>query len=281
METVALFGAAGSMGTLISERLRDHSDYELLPVETGEDPKQTLRDRGQQPIPEEEATRRADIVILAVPDTVIGTVARQVVSQLEDGALVVTLDPAAAHAGELPEQQGVSYFITHPAHLPLFNEETEPEARTDYFGMEHARQPIVCALQSGPDEDYERGETLARTIWGPVTRAHRVTVEQMAILEPVLGEQISINGVALLKEAMEEAVDQGVPRQAARDFLLGHLHIELAIFFDELDWELSEGAQKTYQSVKSQIIDTRWKELFTSERVKQSVRDIVGNRNDE
>ena len=35
-----------------------------------------------------------------------------------------------------------------------------------------------------------------------------------------------------LREAADEAVRRGVPREAAIDFMLGHLNIELAIAFD-------------------------------------------------
>ena len=38
----------------------------------------------------------------------------------------------------------------------------------------------------GPESHYRLGEDVARTIFAPVMRSHRVTVEQMAILEPVL-----------------------------------------------------------------------------------------------
>ena len=38
----------------------------------------------------------------------------------------------------------------------------------------------------GPEEDYARGEAIARAMYAPVMRSHRVTVEQMAILEPAL-----------------------------------------------------------------------------------------------
>ncbi|MHC4179584.1 MAG: phosphogluconate dehydrogenase C-terminal domain-containing protein [Planctomycetota bacterium] len=48
----------------------------------------------------------------------------------------------------------------------------------------------------------------------------------------------------VVREAMDEAIARSVPAEAARDFLLGHIHIDLAIFFGELDWELSAGAQK-------------------------------------
>jgi hypothetical protein len=53
-----------------------------------------------------------------------------------------------------------------------------------------------------------------------VTRAHRVTVEQMAILEPTMAEVCGIALIQALRAAMEEAIRRGVPRAAAEDFML-------------------------------------------------------------
>jgi D-apionate oxidoisomerase len=57
----------------------------------------------------------------------------------------------------------------------------------DHFGGIAAKQSIVCALMSGAEEDYRRGEELAKVFYGPVLRSHRITVEQMGLLEPALG----------------------------------------------------------------------------------------------
>ena len=42
--------------------------------------------------------------------------------------------PPRPHAGEMPERADVTYFVTHPCHPPLFNDETDPAAKADYFG---------------------------------------------------------------------------------------------------------------------------------------------------
>jgi D-apionate oxidoisomerase len=59
------------------------------------------------------------------------------------------LDAAAPHAGELPEREDITYFVTHPCHPPIFNDETDPKAKTNYFGGVHAKQHIVCAADAG------------------------------------------------------------------------------------------------------------------------------------
>ena len=97
---------------------------------------------------------------------------------LKAGTMVVTLDPAAAYGGELPQREDVSYFVTHPAHPPIYNDETDPAARRDYFGGGKARQAIVNALMQGPEEDYAKGEEIARKLWGSVLCSQLITCEQ-------------------------------------------------------------------------------------------------------
>lgn len=272
---VAVFGAAGSMGTRVTNALKDDPDYRMLYVEADDAGQDRLREGGLDPASQEVAVGEADVVIFAVPDTVVGPLAREVVPSLESGTMVVTLDPAAAYGGELPEREDVSYFVTHPAHPPIFNDETDPEARRDYFGSGKARQAIVNALMQGPEEDYAKGEEIARKLWGPVLRSHRVTVEQMAILEPVLSETVTATCLTVIREAVDEAAERGVPFEAARDFVLGHINVELAILFDELDWSLSAGAQKAVAEAKKDIFQPDWRKVFEPENIKESVAKIT------
>ncbi len=86
----------------------------------------------------------ADIVILAVPDIYIGKVATEMLPKFKSGAMVVTLDPAAAVGGHLPKRDDISYFVTHPTHPSVFNWEEDKKRHFDYFGGITARQAIVC-----------------------------------------------------------------------------------------------------------------------------------------
>ncbi len=277
MMTIALFGAAGNMGARITNRLRDEREYRMLYVEADEAGEARLRERGLAPTSKEEAVRQADVVILAVPDVFIGPVAEDVVPSLKSGAMVMCLDPAAPYGGKLPERDDISYFITHPAHPPLFNEETDPEARRDFFGSGKAKQSIVCALMQGPEEDYARGEAIAAKMFGPLLRSHRVTVDQMALLEPVLTETVAATCASVIREAMDEAIRRGVPAEAARDFLLGHINIALAIVFDELDWDFSVGAKKAIAAAKERLFQPDWKKVFEPESLQESVARITGD----
>lgn len=131
--TVAIFGAAGSMGTRSSNALKNDSIYHVLYVEAGEKAMARLRERGVEPTEQSVALKQAEVIVLAVPDALIATVAAEIVPEMQSGAMLIGLDPAAPHAGRLPGRQDVSYFFSHPSHPPIFNDETEAEARRDFF----------------------------------------------------------------------------------------------------------------------------------------------------
>jgi len=271
---IALIGAAGSMGTRAYNALHADDDYELFCVESpaGEE---KLRERGVAPVPLEEAVGRADVALLTVPDILVGKISHLVVPHLKPGGMLVVLDPAAPYAGELPERDDVTYFATHPAHPPVFNDETDMDARRDFFGSGLAKQAIVNALIQGPEEDYAKGEAIGKRMFQPILRSHRVTLEQMAMLEPAMSETMAATCITVMREAMDEAIARGVPAEAARDFMMGHINIELAIVFDEIDWEFSDGAKVAIEKAKEKIFQSDWKKVFDREHLKESVRDIV------
>ncbi len=184
----------------------------------------------------------ADIVILAVPDNLVGRIAGGFAGKLKPGARLVSLDAAAPHAGQMPDRSDIAIFATHPCHPSIFRNDVGDAAQGDYFGGVAASQDIVCALMRGSEEDYELCEDIAKTIFAPVNKAHRTTVEQMAILEPALSETVGATLALALRDATEEAIRRGVPREAALAFVTGHLGVELAIAFDQYEGTFSDGA---------------------------------------
>lgn len=274
--TVALLGAAGKMGTRISRSLQPEAEYRVLPVEGNTEGEQKLRDRGDTPVGFDEAVKVADVVVMAVPDKLIRLIAPKTVPLMKPGAMIVCLDPAAPYAGVIPQRPDITIFVCHPSHPSVFNEETDMAARFDFFGSGKARQPIVCALMTGPEADYAKGERLATAMWKPVTKAHRVTVEQMAILEPALSETVAATCVTVIREAMDEAIRLGVPEEAARDFLLGHVFCELGILFDRAGFPFSDGAKKAIAEAKKHIFQPDWRKVFSPEALRESVKRITG-----
>jgi hypothetical protein len=274
MSTIALFGAGGKMGCRITDRLRG-SAYTMHYIEPAATGVANLRERGLAPTPPEEALPDADVVILAVPDRAIGAVAAAAMPALRPGALLICLDPAAPAAGRLALRPDIACVVVHPCHPSVFNDELDLEARHDYFGAIKASQHIVCALAQGSEEDYERGVEIARLMFAPVLNAHRVTVEQMTILEPALVETLAATCITIIREGMDEAIRRGVPADAARDFLLGHLNIELAIVFGQVGSPFSDGALLAIEQARSKLFQPDWKRIFEPDEIQASVRSIT------
>ncbi|HCK10205.1 MAG: semialdehyde dehydrogenase [Gemmatimonadetes bacterium] len=275
MIKIALIGAAGSMGTRALNSLKDDPDYKLLPVES-EKGEAVLRERGIEPVSQSDAVGQADVVLMTVPDILVGTIAEQLVPNMASSAILICLDPAAPYAGELPEREDVTYFVTHPAHPPVFNDETDKDARRDFFGSGQAKQAIVNALIQGPEEHYAKAEAIAAKMFRPILRSHRVTLEQMAMLEPAMSETVAATCITVMREAMDEAIRRGVPAQAARDFMMGHINVELAIVFEVIDWEFSDGAKNAIKEAKANLFQSDWKKVFEPDELLVSVNKIVG-----
>jgi D-apionate oxidoisomerase len=275
MTTIALFGAGGKMGMRLGANLKD-SPYTVRAVEVSEVGRKRLADElGWQSVDADYALADATVVVLAVPDTAIGKVAGGIVDKLKPGTIVITLDAAAPFAGHLPERKDITYFVTHPCHPPIFNDETDMAAKLDRFGGVKAKQAIVSALMQGPEEHYAIGEAVARTIWAPVMRSHRLTVEQIALLEPGLAETVAGSLLDVLREAMDEVVRRGVPHEAARDFLLGHMNILAAVIFKEQPGVFSDACNKAIEFGKPALMRNDWKKVFEPDEIMASIRRIT------
>jgi D-apionate oxidoisomerase len=272
--TIALYGAAGKMGTRITAKLRDVADYSMLYVEAGEAGVALLAERGLTATGPDDAASQADVVILAVPDTVIGRVTASAVPRLKSGAMVICLDPAAPYGGELAPREDITYFVVHPCHPPLINDETDPEARADFFGGV-AKQHIVCALMQGPESDYCLGVEIARRMFAPVLESYRVTVEQMAILEPALAETTVLTCLAVIREAVDEAIHAGVPEDAVLAFVMGHMRVTIGILFNYIDAVVSDGAKMAMARGRERLFRPDWKRVFEIENVLQEVKAIT------
>ncbi len=131
MTKVALLGAGGKMGVRLATNLQG-SPYEVLHVEVSEEGRKRLRDAtGFDCVERDAALRDADVVLMAVPDALIGKIAKTFIADVKPGCAIIMLDAAAPHAGELPERADVTYFVTHPCHPPIFNDETDMQAKKD------------------------------------------------------------------------------------------------------------------------------------------------------
>ena len=276
MTKVALLGAGGKMGVRLATNLT-RTDFEVAHVEVSPAGQARLKaETGLDCVPQEAALAGAEVVILAVPDTVIGKVAGAAVPQLAPGTMVVVLDAAAPFAGHLPERADITYFVTHPCHPPIWNDEDTPEGRADHFGGVAAKQGVVNALMQGPREHYALGDSIARAIYAPVARSHEVTVKQMAMLEPGLSETVCASLLAVMREALDECVARsGVSHDCARDFLLGHMNILGAVLFNEREGAFSDACNKAIEFGKPMLMRDDWKRVFDWDEVEASIHRIT------
>lgn len=275
MTSIALFGAGGKMGYRLAKNLKG-SRFDVRHVEVSDAGKARLQnDLGLSCVDVDAAIAGVDVVILAVPDTAIGKVAAGIADKLKAGTMVVALDAAAPFAGHLPERTDLTYFVTHPCHPPIFNDETDMAAKKDHFGGLFAKQHIVSAMMQGPEEAYGLGEEIAKVIWAPVMRSHRVTVDQMAMLEPGLSETVAASLLVVMKQAMDECVKRGVPEEAARDFLLGHLNVLGAVIFGEVQGVFSDACNKAIEFGIPALMRDDWKKVFEPEEIAESIRRIT------
>jgi D-apionate oxidoisomerase len=273
---IALLGAGGKLGRRIADNLKENPDYDVAYVEIAREGIEHLAARGLQPTPQPEALARARIVILALPDRIIGSASHEIVPALRPGTLVVSLDPACAHAGVLSHRPDVTYFVCHPCHPRLFTDPCPVDERTDWFGGRELPQAVVCALHHGEEEQYATGEKLAAAMFAPVTRLHRISVGQMALLEPAVVESTMICCTMVMKEAMEHAIQAGIPRAAAEDFCLGHIRTIIGIVFGFAGFPFSDGALEAVRQNMKRIVRDDWKRVLDPDQVQASVREIAG-----
>ena len=273
--SVAVFGAGGKMGFRVAKKLFD-AGYDLRAIEIGEAGKKRLTDGGIEPVGIDTGLDRAEVVVLALPDNVIGKVAAEIEPKLPAGTMLLILDAAAPYADDLPKNRpDLTYFVGHPCHPPLYNDETEWDARRDYHGGV-AKQAIVCALMQGPEAHYAVGAEICDAMWSPVTTTHRVTTEQLAILEPGLSEMLAMCMVDVMCEAVDECETKyGIPRQAAHDFLIGHLNVEIAMWFGYSPKVPSDAALRLLRFGKSKIMREGWRDALSPAVVREAAELIV------
>ena len=274
MKTITLIGAGGKMGCRLTDNFV-RTDYQVHYLEVSSRGLENLQKRGVTVGQQAEAVPQSDVVILAVPDVAIGSVAREVVPMMKPGALLLTLDPAAPLDEQLPRRDDIGCVIAHPCHPSVFNwEPTEPAFR-DFYGGISAKQAIVVALMWGAEHYYDLGVEVSTTMYAPVSRAHRVTLEQMAMLEPALVETLAQTCMEVVKEGHDRLIAAGVPKDAVREFVLGHLRIQIAVLFGEVNGTFSDAAYKISKRAKPVLFRDGWQKIFDLADIREQVRDIT------
>ncbi len=269
MKTVAIIGAGGKMGARAAAKLTAAGRWRLLLCES--DPRKAA---GLDITPTPEAMQQADHVVMAVPDALIGRIARELVPLMKPGGTLIMLDAAAAYIGELPSREGVTQMIAHPCHPPFFTVQPTPEAQSDYFGGV-AKQDIVVALIEGGQAQFEEGIEVCRDMFSPVNRALQVTPEQFALLEPAMAEILVAAACCWMKDVLEETVARGVPREAAEAFMAGHAQIAMAIAFGAEKSPFSDAAKLAIRWGTERYINPEWRRAFDREVLTEAIEFML------
>jgi hypothetical protein len=259
--TIAVVGAGGKMGTRVSNNLAK-TDHTVYYSESFPPARERVEASGRTLTDTDTAVAGADVVILAVPDRILGNISHDVVPKMRSGAIVLTLDPAAAYAGLLAERDDVSFAVAHPCHPSVFFERTSKEEWADTFGGIAAPQEVVAAQETGTPEQRATAEIVIRAMYAPVLDVHWVTVKQLAVLEPTLVETVACMIGALLNEALHETVHTvGVPEAAAKAMLHGHVQVALANGLRG-DNPFSEACLIAMDYGRATIVKDDWKKIF-------------------
>jgi hypothetical protein len=271
--TVTVVGAGGKMGMRVSASLertnQDRVPYPIFYAETSPAARDRVRAAGRTLTDVMDAVPQSDVVILAVPDVLLGKISASIVPAAKPGAVVLTLDPAAAYAGVLARRDDIHLAVAHPCHPSVFLERTSPEEWADTFGGVAAPQDVVAAIEpggtaarDGADQARARAEEVVRAMYAPVLDVHWVTVEQLAFLEPTLVETVACMISGLLKDALRETVSTvGVPEPAARAMLFGHIQVALTNSLRGSN-PFSEACLIAMDYGREAIITENWTKIF-------------------
>lgn len=261
------------MGLRITDNLKE-TEYEVRYIEAAERGRAALEQRGVS-CSGEEALGDADVVIFALPDTLLGELSRRYVPRVRPGTLVLLLDPAAPYVEEVALRDDVAFAVAHPCHPSVFNWEPTEEGFRDFYGGISARQSVLLALMQGSDEQRELADAIARAMYAPIARLHHVSLEQMAILEPAMVETLAQTCIEAVRKGYDRVVELGVPEDAARDFVLGHLRIQIAVLFGEVDGTFSDAAYRISERAWPRIFRDDWDGMFETADLRDQIATIL------
>lgn len=263
------------MGQRAVQKLEAASGYRVLLCESDAARASALEASGHRVTSVEDAVADADFIVLAVPDEVIGKISHAIVPQMKTGATLIALDAAAAYIGEIPFRGDVTQMIVHPCHPALFAEQAaNGERRRDFFGGV-AVQDILVSMIEGDEQCFREGIEVAKAMFAPVNKAHRVTPADFALLEPAMSEIVVATAATLMKSSLDAAIERGVPREAAEAFMLGHAQIAMAIVFGAEPSPFSDAAKVAIQWGTERIIQPGWKQVFERDTLEQAIRVML------
>jgi D-apionate oxidoisomerase len=259
--TVTVVGAGGKMGMRVSTNL-ERSPHRVFHIENHPVAIERVRAAGREVSDTNTAVAQSDVIVMAVPDILLGQISESIVPRAKPGAVLLMLDPAALYAGLIAHREDMYFAVAHPCHPSVFLRREGSEQWADTFGGVAAPQDVVAALEAGDTEVRDRAEEVIRTIYSPVVDVHWVTVKQLTVLEPTVTETITCMISGLLKDVLREAVNTaGIPEEAAKAMMFGHVQIALANSLLGSN-AFSDAAMTAMDYGRQRVIRDDWKKIF-------------------
>lgn len=274
---VSIIGAAGKMGTRVSNNLLKHPEsVELYLCEASEAGLASIRGRGLSAVEAADAVPRSDIVVLAIPDVIIKQVSVGIVGMMSPGATLVILDPAAAVARELALRDDCTFVVTHPCHPSFFIDQDTPESRLDYFGGVAGKQDIIMALIQGDEANFAQARKVSELMFSPVVNSHVMGIRDLAFLEPTLVEILGATTLSAMAETVNEAVRRGISREAAISFLTGHINILSAVFLGKMGHvKVSDACQVAIDIGNRLVLRDDWKRIWDDDVLDKAIATML------
>ena len=279
--SVSVIGAGGKMGTRTSNNLAEAKDeIELYFVETSENGIKNIEERGFKTTPMEEAVQKSDVVVLAVPDSLIKIVSQDVVKALNPGTGLIILDPAAAVAKELALRDDCTFAIAHPCHPSYFIDHESGQEPIDYFGGMGRKQDIVMAKIQGDDAKFESCRRVSEIMFSPVLNSFVMRIRDIAFLEPTLVEVLGAACLYAMAETVNEAERKGIQREAAISFLTGHIYNLSANFLGFLgNTPVSDACKVAIGLGNKLVLKDNWKDIWKDDVLDKVIATMLHPEN--
>ncbi len=223
-KTVAILGY-GSQGHAQAQNLRDSGVNVIVSEQSDTANYELATSHGFEPLPLEEATKKADVVNILLPDEVQGEIYRNHIrDQLSSGNVLMCSHGFNVHFGQVEAPKGVDLLLVAPkgpGHL----------VRSEYV----AGGGVPCLIATGEgasDTTFKIGLAYAKGIGG--TRAgviHTTFAEETET--DLFGEQVVLCGgvSALVKASFETLVEAGYQPEMAYFECMHELKLIVDLFY--------------------------------------------------
>ena len=223
-KTIAILGY-GSQGHAQAQNLRDSGCQVIIGQRTGSANYDLAVSHGFKPVPVDEATEKADLVNMLLPDEVQGDIYRNnVLPKLKPGKLLMCSHGFNVHFGQVEAPQGVDIALVAPkgpGHL----------VRSEF--VKGGGVPCLIAMSPGASEQSKRlGLAYAKGIGGTRGGVLETTFAEETETD-LFGEQVVLCGgvSALVKAAYDTLVEAGYQPEMAFFECLHELKLIVDLFY--------------------------------------------------